>query len=121
MMSNLMSQAYVAMDRTYWVAFALLDPKGGGKKKLPGEGVCPEAPPGVEPYVDMLMGWGKYAVLAGLVGTFLACALMIPVSKWVQMPRMQQAGSIGIALTIAGAIVFVVLWGVLRALVGSGC
>jgi len=83
--------------------------------------VCAKAPTGVESYVNQVLGWVKYGVMALIIGCgFASCGAMI-VGKIGSMGRAAQIGASGLFWTIIGAIAFVVIYGVLNGIVGNGC
>lgn len=83
--------------------------------------VCAKAPTGVQPYVNDLLGWLKYGVLAVIIGAgFLSTGALV-VGKFAQMGRAAQVGATGIFWTVVGAIAFVCIYAILNAIVGNGC
>lgn len=83
--------------------------------------VCAKAPTGVEGYVNEVLGWVKYGVIAIIIGCgFASCAAMI-VGKIGSMGRAAQIGASGLFWTVIGAIAFVTIYGVLTTIVGNGC
>lgn len=83
--------------------------------------VCAKAPVGVEAYVNEVLGWVKYGVIAIIIGAGFASAGAMVVGKFGQMARASQFGASGMMWTVFGAIAFVVIYGVLNAIVGNGC
>ena len=85
------------------------------------EDVCAKAPTGDAPYVNEVLGWVKYGVLAIIIGAgFVSTGAMI-VGKIGSMGRAAQIGAAGLFWTVIGAIAFVVIYGVLTGIVGNGC
>ena len=83
--------------------------------------VCAKPPEGVAPYVQDVLGWVKYGVMALIIGCgFASCGAMI-VGKIGSMGRAAQIGASGLFWTVIGAIAFVVIYGVLNGIVGNGC
>ena len=83
--------------------------------------VCAKAPAGVDGYVDDVLGWVKYGVIAIIIGSgFASCGALI-VGKLGSMGRAAQIGASGLLWTIIGAIAFVVIYGILNGIVGNGC
>lgn len=83
--------------------------------------VCAAAPVGVEAYVNMVLSWVKYGVIAIIIGAGFASVGAMVVGKFGQMARASQFGASGMFWTVLGAIGFVVIYGVLNAIVGNGC
>ena len=85
------------------------------------QNVCAKAPPGVESYTDLLIGWAKYGVLALIVAAgFISVGSMV-VGKLAGMSRAAQYGSAGLLWTVLAAVAYVTIYGVLIAIVGKGC
>lgn len=83
--------------------------------------VCAKAPVGVEGYVNQILGWVKYGVIAIIIGAGFISAGSMVIGKVGSMARASQFGASGLFWTVLGAIVFVVIYGVLNAIVGNGC
>ena len=83
--------------------------------------VCAKAPEGVEPYVNDVLGWVKYGVIAVIIGAGFASVGAMIVGKIGSMGRAAQVGASGLFWTVIGAIAFVVIYGVLNGIVGNGC
>jgi hypothetical protein len=85
------------------------------------EDVCAKAPAGVDPYVNDVLGWVKYGVIAIIIGAGFASVGAMIVGKIGSMGRTAQIGASGLFWTVIGAIAFVVIYGVLNGIVGNGC
>lgn len=83
--------------------------------------VCAQAPTGVKPYVDDIIGWIKYGVIAIIIGAGFASTGALIVGKFAQMGRAAQVGASGLFWTVIGAIAFVVIYAILNGIVGNGC
>jgi hypothetical protein len=83
--------------------------------------VCASAPTGVEPYVNDILGWVKYGVIAIIVGAGFASSGALIVGKFGQMGRAAQMGASGLFWTVIGAIAFVTIYAILNGIVGNGC
>jgi hypothetical protein len=93
-----------------------------GNIKAEGVGdVCAQAPTGVKPYVDDILGWVKYGVIAIIIGAGFASSGALIVGKFAQMGRAAQMGASGLFWTVAGAIAFVCIYAILNGIVGNGC
>ncbi|WP_447645209.1 hypothetical protein [Nocardioides zeae] len=83
--------------------------------------VCPEAPPGIAPYVDLIFSWVKYGVLAIIVVTAIVSIAAMVVAKFARMGQLAQAGAGGLMTAILAAILYVTIYGIVTAITGSGC
>jgi hypothetical protein len=93
-----------------------------GSVRAEGVGnVCAQAPDGVRPYVNDVIGWVKYGVIAIIIGCGFASIGAMVVGKIGSMGRAAQIGASGLFWTVIGAIGFVVIYGVLNGIVGNGC
>lgn len=99
---------------THIVASGIIKAEGVGD-------VCASAPAGVEPYVNDILGWVKYGVIAIIIGAGFASAGALVVGKFAQMGRAAQLGASGLFWTVLGAIAFVTIYAILNSIVGNGC
>lgn len=83
--------------------------------------VCAKAPTGVAPYVNDILGWVKYGVLAIIIGAGFASSGALIVGKFGQMGRAAQIGASGLFWTVIGAVAFVTIYAILNGIVGQGC
>lgn len=83
--------------------------------------VCAKAPEGVGRYVDDILGWVKYGVIAIIIGSGFASVGALVIGKLGSMGRAAQVGASGLMWTIGGAVAFVVIYGILSGIVGNGC
>ena len=83
--------------------------------------VCAAPPAGVEPYVNDILGWVKYGVIAIIIGAGFASIGAMIVGKMGSMGRAAQVGASGLFWSVLGAVAFVVIYGVLNGIVGNGC
>lgn len=83
--------------------------------------VCAQAPTGVTPYVNDVLGWVKYGVIAIIIGAGFASSGALIVGKLGQMGRAAQIGASGLFWTVIGAIAFVCIYAILNGIVGNGC
>jgi hypothetical protein len=83
--------------------------------------VCAQAPTGVEPHVNDILGWVKYGVIAIIIGAGFASSGALIVGKFGQMGRAAQIGASGLFWTVIGAIAFVTIYAILHGIVGNGC
>ena len=83
--------------------------------------VCAKAPTGVEGYVNDILGWVKYGVIAIIIGAGFASSGALIVGKFGQMGRAAQIGASGLFWTVIGAIAFVTIYAILNGIVGNGC
>jgi len=83
--------------------------------------ICPQAPGGAQKYVDQITGY----VLWG-VGVLFLVALVVAVGAIVagrlfSMPHASKVGVISIVVVFIAAVAYLVLPGMLTAVMGSGC
>lgn len=83
--------------------------------------VCARPPDGVEKYVNDILGWVKYGVIAIIIGAGFASTGALIIGKLGSMSRAAQVGASGLVWTVLGAVAFVTIYGVLNAIVGNGC
>ena len=85
------------------------------------DNVCAKAPPGVDTYTDLLLGWVKYGVAALIIGAGFLSVGAIVIGKLGSMSRAAQMGASGLVWSIIAAVAYVTIYGVLWAIVGKGC
>lgn len=83
--------------------------------------VCPKAPPGAQVHVDSIMGY----VLWG-VGILFVLGIVVGIGAVVAgrlfgMPHASRAGIVGLIMVFIAVIAYLVLPGILDAMLGSGC
>jgi hypothetical protein len=83
--------------------------------------VCPQAPPGAQAHVDNILGY----VLWG-VGILFFVGLVVGVGAVVggrifSMPHAGTVGVISLVTVFVAAIAYLILPGMLEAMLGSGC
>lgn len=83
--------------------------------------VCAQAPQGVRPHVNEILGWIKYGVIAIIIGAGFVSTGALVVGKFGQMGRAAQVGAGGLMWTVLGAIAFVTIYAILNGIVGAGC
>ncbi len=85
--------------------------------------VCAQAPDRRQAYVNDILGWVKYGVIAIIIGAgFASSGALIVGGKFGQMGRAAQIGaSGGLFWTVIGAIAFVCIYAILNGIVGNGC
>jgi len=83
--------------------------------------VCPVAPPGMQAYLDQVLGWVKWGVIGLITITALVSVGAIGVGKIFAMPHASSRGAIGVAVSVIMAILFVTIVAVIDGVVGSGC
>lgn len=83
--------------------------------------VCAAPPTGVEGYVNDILSWVKYGVIAIIIGAGFASSGALIVGKFGQMGRAAQIGASGLFWTVIGAIAFVTIYAILNGIVGNGC
>lgn len=83
--------------------------------------VCAKAPDGVQPYSDQVIGWIKWGVIVTLIGCGFVSTALLVAGKFGSMGRTAQIGAGGLLWTVVGAIAFVTIYGILKAIIGNGC
>lgn len=83
--------------------------------------VCARPPAGVERYVNEILSWVKYGVIAIILISGFASVGALVIGKLGSMGRAAQVGASGLIWTIGGAVAFVVIYGILNGIVGNGC
>lgn len=83
--------------------------------------VCPEAPPGTQPFMDDVTGWVKWGVLALIVIAAVVSIGSILAGRIFSHPHASRYGAIGLVVTVVAAILYVVIPGMLSSITGTGC
>lgn len=86
-----------------------------------GSGVCPQAPPGVQPYSDEILSWVKWGVLAILAIAFFASVGMLVWGRVTHHPKGARLGFDGLMICLVGAIIYVVGYVIISSITGTGC
>jgi hypothetical protein len=83
--------------------------------------ICPAAPPGMQAPVDQVTSWVKWGVVSlfGIAAVVSIGSLLF--GKILHHPQASRAGSIGLAVCVMAAILYVVFPGMLTTIIGSGC
>lgn len=83
--------------------------------------VCPEPPPGMQTFADLVMGWVQWGVLA-LIGMGAMVSLgSILVGRIFSHPHASRYGAMGVAVVVLVAITYTVILVILDSITGSGC
>jgi hypothetical protein len=83
--------------------------------------VCPEAPPGMQPFADDVTAWVKWGVLA-LIGIGAVVSLgAVLVGRIFSHPHASRHGAMGVAVVVMVAITYTVILVILDSITGSGC
>ncbi len=83
--------------------------------------VCPEAPTGVQGYADDFTSWTLWAVLVILAIAAVAGAGMLVFGRLTGHPKGARLGLEVIMAVIGGAVLFVILPGIVSGITGKGC
>lgn len=84
--------------------------------------VCAKAPSAeADGYARDLVGNVKWAVIWTIIGCGFASAGLMVGGKIAQSGRAAQLGASGAFWTVIGAIIFAVIYGILKGIVGNGC
>ncbi len=83
--------------------------------------VCPKAPPGAQVHVDDIMGYVLWGVLILFtLGVVISIAAVVG-GRVFGMPHASKAGVVGLVMVFIAAIGYLILPGMLDAMLGSGC
>lgn len=83
--------------------------------------VCAQPPDGVKQYVDDILRWIKWGVMAIIIGGGFVSVGALVAGKFGQSGRAAQVGASGLFWTVIGAIAFVCIYAILNGIVGAGC
>jgi len=86
----------------------------------PGE-ICPQAPPGMQPFADQVTGWVKWGVLVLIVIAALVSIAAILVGRVFAHPHAARQGAMGLAGTVMCSFLSVAILGILASITGTGC
>lgn len=83
--------------------------------------VCPKAPPGAQVHVDTIMGYVLWGVLILFVLGIVISIAAVVAGRVFGMPHASRAGVVGVVIVFIAAIGYLILPGMLDAMLGSGC
>ena len=83
--------------------------------------ICPVAPPGAQKYADQISGY----VLWGVIALFSVGAIIlvgaIVAGLVFHMPHASKAGVVGLVVILLAAVAYLVVPGIVQAMLGNGC
>ena len=83
--------------------------------------VCPQAPPGAQVHVDNILGYVLWGVgILFFLGIIIAVGA-IAGGRMFGMPHASTGGIIGLVIVFVAVIAYLILPGILDAMLGSGC
>ena len=83
--------------------------------------VCPQAPPGAQVHVDNILGYVLWGVgILFFLGVVIAVGA-IAGGRMFGMPHASTGGVIGLVIVFIAVIAYLILPGILDAMLGSGC
>lgn len=83
--------------------------------------VCPKAPPGAQVHVDDIMGYVLWGVLIlFLLGIVVSIGAIVG-GRVFGMPHASKAGVVGLVMVFVAVIGYLILPGILDAMLGTGC
>ena len=83
--------------------------------------VCPQAPPGAQVHVDNILGYVLWGVgILFFLGVVIAVAA-IAGGRMFGMPHASTGGIIGLVIVFVAVIAYLILPGILDAMMGTGC
>ena len=83
--------------------------------------VCPRAPGDAQQYVDLITGYVLWGVGILFVVAVVVAIGAVVAGRLFSMPQASRVGVISIVVVFMAAIGYLVLPGLLRSLLGSGC
>lgn len=83
--------------------------------------ICPTAPAGAQKYVDQITGYVLWGVGILFVVAIVVAVGAIVAGRLFSMPHASKVGVISIVVVFISAIAYLVLPGMLQAIMGSGC
>jgi hypothetical protein len=84
-------------------------------------GPCPQAPPGMQKFADEIQGWIKWVVIALMAGAFVASIGMLVWGRVTHHPRGARIGFDGLIIVLVAAVLLVVGYNAVLAIIGNGC
>ncbi len=83
--------------------------------------VCPRAPAEAQQYVDQITGYVLWGVgVLFVVGVVVAVGAVVA-GRLFSMPHASKAGVVSVVVVFIAAVAYLVLPGMLTAILGSGC
>jgi hypothetical protein len=83
--------------------------------------ICPKAPGNAEHYTNVIIGYVLWGVgILFVVGLIIAVGGIVA-GRVFSMPHASKLGVISIVVVFIAAVAYLVLPGILKALMGSGC
>lgn len=83
--------------------------------------VCPTAPPGAQVHVDSIMGYVLWGVgILFFLGIVIAIGAVVA-GRMFGMPHASSAGVVGLVIVFIAVIGYLILPGILDAMMGTGC
>ncbi len=82
---------------------------------------CPRALPGAQKYVDQITGYVQWGVKVMFVVALVVSIGAIVAGRLFSMPQSSKLGVVSIVAVFLCAIAYLVLPGMLKAILGSGC
>ena len=83
--------------------------------------ICPKAPGGAQKYVDQITSYVLWGVGVLFVVAIVVAVGAIVAGRLFSMPHASKVGVISIVVVFLSAIAYLVLPGMLKAIMGSGC
>lgn len=87
---------------------------------LPME-ICPKAPAGAQKYVDQITGYVVWGVGVLFLVSLVVSVGAIVAGRLFSMPHASKVGVVSIVVVFLSAIAYLLLPGMLKAILGSGC
>lgn len=83
--------------------------------------ICPKAPGNAEKYTNQIIGYVLWGVgILFILGVVIGIGAIVA-GRVFSMPHSSKAGVVGIVVVFITAIAYLVLPGILKAILGAGC
>lgn len=83
--------------------------------------VCPKAPAEAQRYVDQITGYVLWGVGVLFVVAVVVAVGAVVAGRLFSMPHASKAGVVSVVVVFLAAVAYLVLPGMLTAILGSGC
>ena len=83
--------------------------------------VCPQAPAAAQTYVDQITGYVLWGVGVMFVVAVVVAVGSVVAGRLFSMPHASKAGVVSVVVVFLAAVAYLVLPGMLTAILGTGC
>jgi hypothetical protein len=106
---------------THLAALPMPTPPAGPGAGTSPDTACPQAPPGLQSIADTFQGYAKWLVIAVLGLGFLVSVAVLVWGRVTHHPRGARLGFDGLMIVLTAAVILVIFWGIVTAIIGTGC